>query len=343
LRKRIFCCTISDRKFQKNNAWRGIVTERIGEYNEIGFIKYSGPSLQAGIIDAGRAGSALTALDQAIRFFNMQQSPDFGKLQYDVPVLTRAGSWEAVLLAGTAVSGAFALGYAKKAGEKLAENDFKDIGLRHALSKSMSALQTAVRLIKLTGQPKPWDMARIEPTMGPDTVFVRARTGDDVTLPIEFHRWYKNMPPRFLAGMTSVVRKDQILTIGTVHDGFVDSISVTPEDKPLFETAENEQQSEEILFPELVHGMGISLDGRLIRGSEASNSVGLEHKGHVINCFPSTGSVRQYKSALFLQCKVEGRINRHVKDRFVADRRPTIIIERVTPLEIDTQKELFST
>lgn len=100
------------------------------QFEDLGFVKYSGESLVNGVIDAGSAGSALVGLDEAVRFFNSQQSPDFADLQYDIPVQTRAGSWEAVLVAGAAVGGAFALGYAKKAGEKLAENDFKDIGLR---------------------------------------------------------------------------------------------------------------------------------------------------------------------------------------------------------------------
>lgn len=131
------------------------------QYEEIGFIKYSGDSLAAGIIDAGSAGSALVGLDDAIRFFNMKQSPDFAALQYDVPVQTRAGSWEVVLLAGATFGGVFALGYARKAGEKLAENDFKDIGLKNALSKSMSALQALAKLIKHTRRSRGWELLEL--------------------------------------------------------------------------------------------------------------------------------------------------------------------------------------
>ena len=87
------------------------------DVEELGYVKYSGESLEAGIIDAASAGTALIGLDEAMRFFNTQQSPDFATLTYDIPVQTRAGSWQAVVLAGTAVLGAFALGYAKKAGD----------------------------------------------------------------------------------------------------------------------------------------------------------------------------------------------------------------------------------
>jgi len=102
-------------------------------YEKVGFVKYSGQDLPSGIIDAGSAGSALTGLDETLRFFNTQQSPDFAAFTYDIPVQTRAGSWEALVLGAIGVGGGtFALGYLKKAGEKLAENDFKDIGLKHA-------------------------------------------------------------------------------------------------------------------------------------------------------------------------------------------------------------------
>jgi hypothetical protein len=104
---------------------------------------------------------------------------------------------------------------------------------------------------------------------------------------------------------------------------------------------EIDEIEEEVLFQELVHGASVSLEGRLIRGNEASNSIGLEYMGHVINCVPLVGSVRQYKAALFLRCKVEGRITRHSKNRFMAERRPTLIVDRVTPLETDTQGSLF--
>lgn len=312
------------------------------QLEDLGFVKYSGESLVNGVIDAGSAGSALVGLDEAVRFFNSQQSPDFADLQYDIPVQTRAGSWEAVLVAGAAVGGAFALGYAKKAGEKLAENDFKEIGLKNALKKSMSALQTLAKLVKHTRRARGWDRARVEPSLGQETVLVANDRGEELPVPLEYFRWYQQVPPRLLARMTSVVRADRVLTIGIVKEAGTDEVTIVEAEKPLFDQVQEDEFEEDILFPELTHGATARLEGRLIRGSEASNSVGLEYMGHVINCIPAHGSVRQYKAALFLRCKVEGRITRHAKNRFVAERRPTLIAERVVPLEADGQLGLFA-
>ena len=255
---------------------------------------------------------------------------------------TRPGSWEAVLVAGTAVGGAFALGYAKKAGEKLAENDFNDVGLKNALKKSIAALQTLAKLVKHTRRSRGWERVRIEPSLGSETVLIASDRGDELPVPVEFFRWYQQVPPRLLARMTSVVRSDRVLTIGVVKEAGTDEVTIVEADKSLFDQVQEDEFEEDILFPELTHGASARLEGRLIRGSEASNSVGLEYMGHVINCVPAQGGVRQYKAALFLRCKVEGRITRHAKSRFVADRRPTLIVERVIPLEADGQLGLFA-
>lgn len=312
------------------------------EYEELGFVKYSGVSVINGVIDAGSAGSALVGLDEAIRFFNSQQSPDFATMEYDIPVQTRAGSWEAVVVAGAAVGAAFALGYAKKAGEKLAENDFKEIGLKHALKNSMAAIQTLAKLVKHTRHPRGWDRVRIEPTMGAETVMVANEKGDELPVPLEYFRWYQQLPPRLLARMTSVIRTDRMLTIGIIKETGIEEVTIVEEEKPLFDRTQEDEFEEDILFPDLVHGANVRLEGRLIRGSEASNSFGLEYMGHVINCVPAHGNVRQYKAALFLRCKVDGRVTRHAKNRFVADRRPTLIVEKVIPLEADGQLGLFA-
>lgn len=311
------------------------------QFEELGFVKYSGSGLVNGLIDAGSAGSALIGLDEAVRFFNSQQSPAFADINYDIPVQTRAGSWEAVLVASAAVGGAFALGYAKKAGEKMAENDFKDIGLKDALKKSMAAIQTLAKLIKHTRRASGWERVRVEPSLGQDSVFVANGNGEEMPVPLEYFRWYQQAPPRLLTRMTSVIRADRVLTIGVIRKAATDEVSINEEEKPLFDQQEDNEFEEDILFPELAHGASARLEGRLIRGSEASNSIGLEYLGHVINCVPAQGSIRQYKPALFLRCKVEGRITRHAKNRFVADRRPTLIVERVVPLEADGQLGLF--
>lgn len=96
-----------------------------------------------------------------------------------------------------------------------------------------------------------------------------------------------------------------------------------------------EDEQEEIIFPELIHGEIMQLEGKLIRGNEKTNSLGFEYKGVILNCHPTKGSIRQYKSSLFLKCKIDCYIDRHSKSEFIYDKKPTLYLERVEPLEID--------
>lgn len=312
------------------------------EYEDVGFIRYSGKDVEDGIIDAGGAGSALLGLDEAIRYFNTRQSPDFAALEYDIPIQTRKGSWEAVVMGSVvAVGGVFAIGYAKKAGEKLAENDFKDVNMKDVLRKSMAAIHYLARLIVHTQQTRGWESARFAMSDPTNAIAIPNEDGKVLEVPVEFFQWYQNIPPRLLTRMTAVVRPERALSIGANVGKSVKIVKISERDKYLFEDREVEEELDDILFPEMVHGSVISIVGRLIRGNEASNSLGLEYEGHVINCVPAVGSIRQYKAALFLKCHVQGRINRHAKNRFVSERRPTIILGSVKPLETDLQGRLF--
>lgn len=312
------------------------------EFEEIGFVRYSGDGVGNGVIDAASAGSALLGLDEALRFFNSRQSPDLATLGYDIPVRTQAGSWEAIVLASLAAgAGALTLGYLKKAGEKLAENDFKDVGLKDVLKKSMRAVQTLIRIVKHTRRARGWEQARIVADVTQPQVAILNDQGDELLVPVEFLQWYEALPPQLLVKMTSVVRVDRVLFIGVYTTRAPEVVEVVESDKPLFDESA-EEEIEDILFPELAHGATVRLEGRLIRGNQASNSIGLEYQGHVINCVPEQGGIRRFKPALFLRCLVEGQVTRHAKNRFVADRRPTIIVRSIKPLELDGQGELFA-
>lgn len=317
------------------------MVDRIEEYEDIGFIRYTGKDVNDGVIDAGSAGSALLGLDEAVRYFNTKQSPQFATLDYDIPIQTRKGSWEAVLIGSAAVGGAFALGYAKKAGEKLAENDFKDVGMKDILRKSMAAIHYLAKLVIHTRQTRGWENVRFAKSNPIDAIAVSNGNDELLEIPTEFFQWYQSLPPRMLTRMTSVIRPERALSIGVNLGKSTRVVKISTKDMQLFEDVESEDDADDTLFPEMIHGKLVSLIGRLIRGNEASNSLGLEYEGHVINCVPATGSIRQYKPALFLKCQVMGRINRYSKNRFISERRPTIILERVNPLETDSQGKLF--
>jgi len=308
------------------------------ENTEIGFVKYDGKAVAPGILDAGKAGMALTGLDELLRFFNSKQSADLAKTEYEVPVQVREGSWEAVVIVGLS---AFAMAYLGRAGNEMAKTDFEGVGLKDVFKKSLAAVVHLIRLAKHTAKLKGWSLDHVLWRNNNTEVGIPNKDGHYEYFPAEFVKWYASMPPQIMRKIAEVIEEERTLTVGVLDGDAVVEERVTIREKRIFTREPDEEVDDEFLFPELEHGMDVKLEGKLIRGKAETNSIGLDFQGHNLNCVPEQGSVVQYKSALFLRCLVEGRVTRLSKSHVVAERRPTIIISRVTPLERDAQQPLL--
>lgn len=311
--------------------------------NYVGYLKFYGKNIENGIIQADIAGQALIGFDECIRFFNKKQNPEIILYDYKIPVITEKGSWVVWVLGSMAgMAGIFGTAYLKKAGEKMAEKDFQDIGFSDIFRKSLLALKNLVDLIKHKKGNINWENEDFHIEQKNDSFFVSIKneSGESILIPIEQLEWFKNIPKKSLEKIVQGVMIGQSLSIGVRNENEnFDSTSITNEEKSLFLSSEEDEQ-EEVIFPELVHGETTQLEGKLVRGNEKTNSLGFEYKGVILNCHPTKGSIRQYKSSLFLKCKIYCYINRHEKSDLILDKKPTLHIERVEPLESD-QLNLF--
>lgn len=311
--------------------------------NYVGYLKFYGKNIENGIIQADIAGQALIGFDECIRFFNKKQNPEIILYDYRIPVITEKGSWVVWVLGSMAgMAGIFGTAYLKKAGEKMAEKDFQDIGFSDIFRKSLLALKNLVDLIKHKKGNINWENEDFHIEQKNDSFFVSIKneSGESILIPIEQLEWFKNIPKKSLEKIVQGVMVGQSLSIGVRNENEnFDSTSITNEEKSLFLSSEEDEQ-EEVIFPELVHGETTQLEGKLVRGNEKTNSLGFEYKGVILNCHPTKGSIRQYKSSLFLKCKIDCYINRHEKSDLILDKKPTLHIERVEPLESD-QLNLF--
>lgn len=308
--------------------------------NYVGYLKFYGKNIENGIIQADIAGQALIGFDECIRFFNKKQNPEIILYDYKIPVITEKGSWVVWVLGSMA--GIFGTAYLKKAGEKMAEKDFQDIGFSDFFRKSLLALKNLVDLIKHKKGNINWENEDFHIEQKNDSFFVSIKneSGESILIPIKQLEWFKNIPKKSLEKIVQGVMVGQSLSIGVRNENEnFDSTSITNEEKSLFLSSEEDEQ-EEVIFPELVHGETTQLEGKLVRGNEKTNSLGFEYKGVILNCHPTKGSIRQYKSSLFLKCKIDCYINRHEKSDLILDKKPTLHIERVEPLESD-QLNLF--
>lgn len=305
---------------------------------EIGSVKFEGKAVAPGILDAGKAGLALTGLDELLRYFNSRQSPDLAKLDYEVPVRVREGSWEALVIAGASI---FATAYLARAGNEMAKRDFDGVGFSDVFRKSMRAIVYLIRLAKHTSKLKGWVLENLKWRKDNTEVGIPDKEGRYEYIPAEFINWYTSMPPQMIGKIAAVIEDERVLVVRVTDKRDRLEETVTVREKRIFTVEPDDQAEDEFLFPELEHGVDVRLEGRLTRGNAETNSFGLEYQGHILNCIPESGSVVQYKPALFLRCLVEGRVTRLSKSRATAERKPTIIVRRVTPLEHDSQSLLF--
>ena len=81
----------------------------------------------------------------------------------------------------------------------------------------------------------------------------------------------------------------------------------------------------EIEGPELEHGQNVVLQGEVTRGNEMSNTMGFSYQGHILTCYPESGSIVHFKPSLFLQCRIYGSITRLDEKGYLNSKKPKII------------------
>lgn len=306
---------------------------------EMGFIKYDGKTVSEGVIDAGNAGMALIGLDQAIRYFNERQNPKLNNIEYQLPVQITNGSWKVLILLAIAGS-PLAYAYLKKGVETMAQNDFKDIGFKTLFHKSTEALQYLFKLCKHTKKFKNWDLGKVQWQNNNTEVGILNEDGALLFVPIEYIKWYDALPTQIIAKIVGPIEYERKLIIGVKNDQSYEEVTITEKEKLIFVDDDVDVDSEYI-FPELKHGEPVKLEGKLTRGNESTNSVGLEYKEHILNCIPDHGSIRRFKTALFLRCSVDGTVSRFTRTKAIEEKKPTIIVHNITPLEEDEQQTVI--
>lgn len=303
----------------------------------LGYVRYCGKSVETGLLDARKSAQALLGFDEAVRFFVGCQSPALQKANFDLPVRIRQGSWEA-LIPDTmfwvkTFIGASATAYGIKAAQKMAENDFQDIGLKTVLSKSLEAIQWVIRIGKHIGTitKKKFDSVRFRNDN--DEIGIPNHDNELLWVPRYYLELYTKCPRSLLQKLADIVEEERVLTVGMIKDGVEVEEVISPRYKEIFAPTE-----EDVLFPELEHGMDVVLDGEVTRGNETSNSIGFRYSDHILTAHPKKGSVVRYKPALFLKAKIFGTISRTDETGRTTARRPKIIFDDIVPDETEPEQ-----
>jgi hypothetical protein len=305
----------------------------------IGMIRYEGEPLKQGYLDARKSAEALLGFDESLRYFISKQDSELSKVDYEIPVQIRKGSWEALIPHDIAVyiKPAVAIittAYLASAAKKIAENDFRNASISALFKKSMQAIQFMIKIGKHQGSLLKRKFDNLRWRNGNREIGIPNEKGEYLFVPKIFLDYYEQIPSNILRKLASIVTKDIKLDV-VVHQDNKDEIeSLELSHKNIFCP-----DVVELLFPELKHGETVKLSGLVTRGNENTNSVGFQYKGHILTCYPKDGSVVRFKPALYLKSEIIGTVTRENEFGEFTENKPKIIFTDLTPSESDNTKE----
>ena len=302
----------------------------------LGYVRYCGKSVETGLLDARKSAQALLGFDEAVRFFVGCQSPTLQKANIDLPVRIRQGSWEA-LIPDTifwvkTFIGASATAYGIRAAQKMAENDFDEIGIKTMLSKSLEAIQWVIKIGKHIGTITKKQLEPVKFRNNNEEIGIFNINDEVLWVPKYYLELYSKCPKSILQKLVELVEEERVLTVGMFKDNSEIKEKISPKYKNIFVPIDEE----DMLFPELEHGMDVVLEGEVTRGNETTNSIGFRYNEHILTAYPKRGSIVRYKPSLFTKAKIIGTINRIDESGKVAAKKPKIFFDDIHSEENET-------
>lgn len=299
----------------------------------LGYLKYEGNRVSDGYLDARKSAEALLGFDEALRYFVGKQSKALADVDFEIPVRVEKGSWVALIpqsIGGWVLTafGAATTAYVVTAATKMADHDFKEIGIQDMFRKALMGMQWLIRIGKHLGSLSRKTFQNVQWRNGNEEIGIPNNAGEYLFIPKEFFDLYVNAPQSLLAKVTRIVIQERTMVIALCQDDGDVKEEVSVANRSIFC-----QDNDDLLFPELIHGMDVSLEGLVTRGNENSNTIGFQHNDHILTCFPMIGSVVGYKHALFVKCRIRGIVTRANRMGEPVEPRPKIMFTALDALE----------
>ena len=255
-------------------------------------------------------------------------------MDIEIPIRIEKGSWMALLPPDltvwifTALSGLVTT-YGATALNTIAKNDFKDVTSKDIAKRIIKGIKWTIEIIKHLKKKKvkQFPDAKIELKEGIQMVGILNENGELLFVPLEYLELYTKVPEKLLDKLTKQIEEERELEIdfSDAYKGDVDDTGspakITYGQKSIFF---EEKEEDDKLFPELIHGQYVELEGHLSRGNEKTNTLGFEYEKHTLTCIPYEGSIKSEKQTLFTNCIIKGYVDRLSKDGTYKERRPKI-------------------
>lgn len=311
----------------------------------LGYIKYEGKLVEEGLLDIKKSAEALLGFDEMLRYFLIKERSDLRDIEFDIPVQIKKGSWFAGipenigewLLAG---GGIVATTYLASAAKKMAENDFDEVSLKNIFRGAIKSVQWMIKITKHAGGLENKKFNNIKWGNNNESIGIPNDSGEYLYVPIEQLELFSELPRKLFEKNSIVIEEERSFSVGLVENGKTEEVSITIQEKNLF--YKEDDDGEDVLFPELKHGQHVELEGYITRGNKNSNTLGLEYKKRILTCIPAEGSVTRFKDNLFSQAKVFGAIDRNNELGHATEKKPKIIFSKINNMEPrDKSQSLF--
>jgi len=314
------------------------------EQKYLGYLKYQGKQVEDGLLDARKAANALIGFDEVLRYFLSQEDSRLKNVDFEIPVKIEKGSWLA-LIPDTVQEWLMAAGgvgistYMATAAKKMAENDFKDIGVKSLFIKAFKAISWVIKLSRHLKTLNKKKFEKLKFLNNNTEVEIENEDGKILIVPVEYLDYYTDCPDILFSKISQLVEEEREMEIGLV-DSEEHRAKISFSDKAIF--YKGDEDEEDIVLPELEHGAYVELDGHTIRGNEKTNTLGFLYADHILTCKPVKGSIVSYKVNLFDNCTMKGYVDRLDKFGNFKEKKPRVnFIELVSNSSNQKQGNLF--
>ena len=314
------------------------------EEKYIGYLRYSGKSIESGLLDARKAAEALLGFDQILRHFLLEEDPTLESIDFEIPVRIKHGSWEALIpeIIDKIISWETAMAvYGISTARKAATDGLFETGtakdIKALFRHSLKSIQW---VIKITSHK----FKNIKEEVNGQETFIVITNDENQTLkiPKKYFDSFIKCPKGLFEKNARIVEPERTLELGLFENNKEVKVPISEKNKTLFYKKEDK---EEIILPELKHDQIISIEGEIVRATENRNSIGLSYKGYTLDCKPESGKIARYKNKivsreqghLFLKVCIQGKIDRMDGNR---EKRPVILFSKITEIK-NAQKSLF--
>lgn len=298
------------------------------EENILAFVKYEGKLVEDGYLDARKSGEVLVGIDDLLRYFLYQENPEIKNIEFEIPVRVRKGSWETIFpdniesFASKALLAWLIGKYAGSALEEMAKNDFKDASFKGLFKKAFKGMTHVIKLSKHLGTLAIKKFEKVSFDQNNQLVKITNDRGEDLWIPVEVLELYQNCPQTVFNKLAKIIEEERELVVGYNEDNIIVEEKITTNHKYIF--TKNDEEEDELILPELIHGTYVEIEGHITRGNEKSNTIGFLYQGHIITCIPENGNIKQHKRNLFNNCILKGYVDRLDKDGNVKEKRPRV-------------------